>query len=187
MKSPLRRWSGASLITTTKTLEKNWDMNQIKGEVDHCRHRLLKYCQGQGLDLGCGRSKICLNAIGVDLHNPEAADMLIDARDLSRYPDNHFDFIFSSHLLEELENTEATLREWLRVIKDGGNIVLYQADKNTYYPLGDPRCNSSHKHHFDHKDLWAVFEKIGGVQNIHAADPVNKEWSFELVVKKGAV
>lgn len=154
-----------------------------KGEVDLCRPRLIKYCQGQGLDLGCGRSKISLNAIGIDLNYPEA-DMQIDARLMPQYPDGHFDFVFSSHLLEELENTEATLREWLRVIKLDGHIVLYQAEKGIYYPLGHPLCNKSHKHHFNKEDLWKVFEKIGGALLIHSADAVNPEWSFELVVKK---
>lgn len=158
-------------------------MTEIRGEVDHCRHRLNKYCQGQGLDIGCGRSRINLNAIGIDLYHPEA-DMKIDARLLTLYPSNYFDFIFSSHLLEEIENTEATLKEWLRVVKKGGDIVLYQADKNTYYPLGDPRCNRAHKHHFSWEDLWEIFKKIGGTELIHSAPPQGKEWSFELVVQK---
>lgn len=155
---------------------------QIMGETDHCRHRLIKYCNGQGLDLGCGKTRIKVDAIGVDLYS-DLGDISMDAREL-KYPDNFFDYVYSSHLLEELENTEATLKEWLRIVKPNGNIVLYQADKNTYYPLGDPRCNTAHKHHFDHKDLWAIFEKIGGVELIHSANPVNNEWSFELVVRK---
>ena len=73
-------------------------MAEIKGEVDHCRHRLMKYCQGQGLDLGCGPSKIKPDAIGVDLYHPEA-DMNMDARLLTPYGNEQFDYIFSSHLL----------------------------------------------------------------------------------------
>jgi len=159
------------------------EQQRPKGEVDHCRHRLLKYCSGQGLDMGCGNSKIRVDAIGIDLYNPNA-DMNIDARVLDQYPDEHFDYIFSSHLLEELENTEGTLREWLRILKIGGNIVLYQADKDVYYPMGDPRCNSGHKHHFCIQSLTEIFNKIGGVKVIHSNIPQNSEWSFELAVKK---
>ena len=155
----------------------------IKGEVDHCRHRLIKYCKGQGLDLGCGRSQIRVDAIGIDLYYPEA-DLKMDARLLPEFPGNHFDYVFSSHLLEEIEDTEAILREWLRILKPTGNIVLYQADINTYYQLGDPRCNRSHKHHFSKETLSEVFKKIGGVKLIHAKDPQGDEWSFELVIKK---
>jgi SAM-dependent methyltransferase len=115
--------------------------------------------------------------------------MAVDARDLSFYPDNHFDYIYSSHLLEEIENTEATLKGWLRIIKPGGNIVLYQADRDFYFPLGDPRCNQSHKHHFIWEDLWDIFKKITGVKLIHykrygSKEKEGSEWSFEIAVQK---
>jgi SAM-dependent methyltransferase len=143
----------------------------------------MKYCRGQGLDLGCGLSKIRSDAIGIDLNHP-TADMNADARNLDCYPSGHFDYVFSSHLLEEIENTEATLREWLRILKPGGNLVLYQADRDLYYPFGDPRCNQSHRHHFKKEELWAVLEKIGSSKLLHMQDPVDPEWSFELVVQK---
>jgi len=144
----------------------------------------MKYCRGQGLDLGCGFSKIRIDAIGIDINN-SAADMNCDAQLLEQYPKNCFNYIFSSHLLEEIDNTEATLREWLRVIKPNGNIVLYQADKNLYYPIGHPLCNNKHKHHFSWEDLWEIFKRIGGVKLVHhGLHTENKEWSFELVVKK---
>jgi len=156
---------------------------KIVGEVDHCRHRLMRFCRGQGVDLGCGASKIRTDAIGVDLYSP-SADTKMDARVLDKFPSNHFDYVFSSHLLEEIENTEATLREWLRILKDGGRLVLYQADANTYFPLGDPRCNSSHKHHFTWETLWKILQDIGGTTLTHWANPRMDEWSFELVVTK---
>ena len=88
-----------------------------KGETDLCRNRLLKYCNGQGLDLGCGNVKIKPEAIGIDLLSP-IADMNVDARIMPYYPNNHFDYIYSSHLLEEIGDVEGALREWLRIIKD---------------------------------------------------------------------
>ena len=157
---------------------------KLRGETDHCRNRLLKYCHGQGLDLGCGAVKIKPDAIGIDLRSPYA-DMNRDARLLDYYKSGIFDFVFSSHLLEEIQDTEATLKEWLRLLKDGGYIVLYQADKDLYYPIGDPRCNGAHKHHFNWESLWTIFQGIGGVELVHhGRHPENDEWSFELVVKK---
>jgi hypothetical protein len=108
----------------------------------------------------------------------------MDARNLEQYPSGHFDYVFSSHLLEEIENTEATLREWLRLIKNNGTIVLYQADVAKYYPLGHPQCNKAHVHHFSWKTLAAFFEKIGGTKVIHVGENFEDEWSFELVVQK---
>lgn len=161
-------------------------MVKPKGETDNCRNRLLKYCNGQGLDLGCGNVKIKVDAIGIDLLNP-SADMAIDARLMPCYPDSHFDYIYSSHLLEEIQNTEATLREWLRILKDDGYLILYQVDKEYYHPLGDPRCNKKHLHHFSWEKLWEIFQKIGGLELIHHARYNIKmygEWSFEIVVQK---
>jgi predicted SAM-dependent methyltransferase len=159
-------------------------MTNPRGETDLCRNRLIKYCEGQGVDLGCGNVKIKPDAIGIDLYHP-AADMHEDVRDLSCYPSNHFDFVYSSHMLEELEHTEATLRDWLRIIKPGGYLVLYQADRDLYFPIGNPQCNVAHKHHFKWDDLWKILETIGGVNLVeHGTHPELKEWSFELVVKK---
>jgi len=157
-----------------------------KGETDNCRGRLVKYCPGQGIDLGCGVTKIKIDAIGLDLYHPNA-DMRKDARAMDFFPDGHFDYVYSSHLLEELENTEATLKEWIRILKPSGNLVLYQADKDIYYPMGDPKCNPNHKHHFSWEDLWAIMEKFGTVELVHhdkhPEEPYS-EWSFELVVRK---
>ena len=158
--------------------------NKPVGETDNCRWRLTRYCQGQGLDIGCGNVKIKPDAIGIDLYNPNA-DMKMDARDMSKYPEGHFDYIYSSHLLEEIENTEMTLIGWLRILKDGGTLILYQADKDLYFPIGDQRCNPNHKHHFDWESLWAVFQRIGGIELVHHGRYAEKgEWSFEMVVKK---
>ena len=154
-----------------------------KGEVDNCRYRLIKYCKGLGADMGCGVSTIRVDAIGIDLYSP-GADLKLDARILKEFPEEHFDYIFSSHLLEEIEDTEAVLRRWLKILKPGGNIVLYQADKNKYFPFSDPRCNKNHKHHFSWEDLWEIFKKIGETELIHHNDTLSNEWSFELVIKK---
>ena len=161
---------------------------KLRGEADHCKDRMAKYCKGQGLDLGCGAAKIKPSAIGVDIYSPHA-DSNHDARILKGYPKDHYDYVFSSHLLEEIQDTEHALRRWLEVLKPGGNIVLYQADKYLYYPLGHPDCNPNHKHHFGWEDLWEIFQKIGGVTLIHhnvcgIKGEEGQEWSFELVVQK---
>ncbi|RKY78381.1 hypothetical protein DRQ07_07675 [candidate division KSB1 bacterium] len=162
------------------------NQNKLRGETNHCRNRLLRYCKGQGVDLGCGNIKIKPEAIAIDLLSPYA-DMKIDARLMPCFPDEHFDYVYSSHLLEEIEDTEATLREWLRILKKGGYLILYQADEEYYYKLNDPRCNSAHKHHFSINKLKEILLKTEQIEIVHEAryDPdTYKEWSFEIVAQK---
>jgi predicted SAM-dependent methyltransferase len=153
-------------------------------ETDNCRHRLLKYCSGKGLDIGCGDGKIKPDAIGVDMDESVPANVRMDAKTLPNYSDNSFDFVYSSHCLEDIEDTESTLREWLRVIKPGGFLVLYMPDKDYYPNIGTLGANKNHKHDFYWEDLWTIMEKIGGVELIHHDRYSKGEWSFELVVTK---
>ncbi|MBU2578215.1 class I SAM-dependent methyltransferase [Patescibacteria group bacterium] len=96
------------------------------------------YLEGKGLDLGCGGDVICPNAEGFDMPVPYAntgTDFILhggDARNLQRFPDCSYDFIYSSHLLEDFTNTSEILEEWTRVVKPGGYIALYLPDEEVY-------------------------------------------------------
>ena len=48
---------------------------------------------------------------------------LCDARDLSKFPDRSFDFIFSSNMLEHVEGVQRCLVECRRVLRSGGLMV----------------------------------------------------------------
>lgn len=54
-----------------------------------------------------------------------------DAKDLSRFPDETFMEIYSSHTLEHLDyvkEIDAALKEWLRVLVPGGRLTLSVPD-----------------------------------------------------------
>lgn len=89
---------------------------------------LLAYCYGLGLDLGCGDARPHDWFHGIDC-KPGTGNLgpneIMDARDLSRFADKSRDFIFSSHLLNELKDYEKNLKEWWRVLKDDGYLILY--------------------------------------------------------------
>lgn len=54
---------------------------------------------------------------------PNVSYELCDARDLSRFADDSFDFIFSSNMLEHVEGVDRCLAECRRVLRDGGVVV----------------------------------------------------------------
>ena len=78
------------------------------------------------LNVGCGTKRID-GYIGVDL-NP-VADVVCDVRTLP-FPDDHADELLAVHVFEHFYRWEADqiLREWLRVLKPGGRLVLELPD-----------------------------------------------------------
>ena len=120
-----------------------WDKDLPQGyEAQKIKYEIVKYTRGLGLDLGCGPQKPYAHFIGIDLirHNAAAPDIVCGVEDLSIFTDESMDFAFSSHCLEHLEDTEAVLREWFRVIKPGGYLVLYLPHKAYYPNMGEPNA-----------------------------------------------
>ena len=68
-----------------------------------------------------------------------------EASNLSAIKDESYDFLVSSHCLEHCANALATVKEWLRVIKVGGAILVLVPDK---------------EHTFDHKRPTTSFDHL---------------------------
>ena len=158
-------------------------------EVDACRERLLKWCQGSGLDLGCGPQKIRPEAIGIDDVCAKNAQITGNISDLFMFRNNGFNYIFSSHALEDIGDTCSTLKEWFRVLSPGGFLVLYCPDPQYYYNIGHPKANTRHKHDYYWWDIARIINEIQPTAVLHhyaRYGPVYKcgEWSWELVVGK---
>ncbi len=109
-----------------------------QSETSKCRHRLGKYCIGNGVDVGFGGDPINDTAIRIDLPSPYACaghygvQLGGDATSLYWFNDNVLDYVFSSHLLEDFDDVEAVCREWLRVLKPGGKLVIFCPDEKAY-------------------------------------------------------
>jgi len=164
------------------------DISEYVPEVEKCRHRLIQFCEGQGLDLACGDKKIKTTAIGLDIGKAgdSAADFAIDLNfGLSLFASDTFDYVFSSHFLEHTKDPIALLREWFRVVRPGGNLVLYLPHKELYPRCGQPGANPDHKNDFDAGDIIRIMEEIGSYKILHnEIHAENDEYSFELVFNK---
>ena len=79
------------------------------------------------LNLGCG-DEVMEGYINCDLYNPKA-DVMCDARNLP-FEDNSIDEVYVCHLLEHFNFKESfdVLKEWKRVIKEGGMLVIETPD-----------------------------------------------------------
>ena len=102
-----------------------------------------KYCQGRGLDIGYGGDPLVPNVRGWDFEHG-------DAQLLQGLDDASFDFVYSSHLLEHLPDAELSIRNWWRVLKPGGYLLLYLPHRDLYEKKTElpSRFNFDHVHFF---------------------------------------
>lgn len=164
-------------------------------ETAAARHILAEYCQGMGLDLGFGGSSISETAINVDQANQytqvgtDPRHLTGDARNLYWFKDGVLDFVYSSHLLEDYPPYETLLvcKEWLRVIKPDGRLVLLLPDE----PVFREHCaktgqmyNNNHRNH----ELTLEWFKANIAVNLPVyiefeLSPLNI-YSFAIVLRK---
>lgn len=164
-----------------------------RSETSKCRARLAPYCTGYGLDLGFGGDAITPHAIRVDMPQPYAktgADTVQlggAAERLHWFADGVLDFVYSSHLLEDYKDTEAVLREWLRVLKPQGRLIIFCPDEQVYRKHCAETGQIYNPHHvheyFSLNFVEDVLSRIGQTRIVHEVPLVDK-YSWELVAEK---
>ncbi len=80
-----------------------------------------------------------------------------DARLLEGVPDEHYDWLFSSHCLEHLETPNVALENWVRVVKPGGRLLISVPHRTLY----EGRTRLPSKWNLDHKRFYLPFEDDG--------------------------
>ena len=92
------------------------------------RFDIVPWFHGRVLDISEGSSKAFPHFIShIDCG-------ITDADKLGLFSDGGLDGVLSSFLLDKLTESErvSALREWARVVRDGGHIVLHVQDAMTY-------------------------------------------------------
>lgn len=132
---------------------------------------IVPYTRGKGLDLGCGPFKAFPHFRGIDSNidaqlfgiQATGADFIIPTCEvLDDFASQSQDFIFSSHLLEHIVEWENALKEWWRVLKQGGYLVLYLPDEDEYPKVGEKGANTDHKFNVNREVIVEAMQKIGG-------------------------
>lgn len=171
-----------------------WRIDDPQGnESAKIKYLIVPYTRGRGLDLGCGPFKAFPHFIGVDNgHHAKQfgwqmqPDIHVETcESLPLFASGSMDFVFSSHLLEHIHDTRKTLKEWWRVLRNGGYLVLYLPHKELYPNIGQPGANPDHKHDFLPADVIEHMRAVGDwdlVVNETRGDGF--EYSFLQVYKK---
>jgi predicted SAM-dependent methyltransferase len=164
-----------------------------RGETSKCRSRLAKYCEGYGLDLGFGGDPITLSAIRMDMVQPYtnvgnfSVQLGGKAENLHWFKDEVLDYVFSSHLLEDFFDTEAVLREWIRVLKRGGRLVIFCPDEQRFRKHckeTGQAYNTAHVHEFFSLEyVKNVLKKIDKTKTIYEHDNTDI-YSWDLVCER---
>jgi len=158
------------------------------------------YCNGEGVDIGYGGDLLSLNCLGWDIEDG-------DAQYLDSIPSEEFNFLYSSHLLEHLDDVNVAIKNWWRVIKKNGYMILYLPERDLYEKkmILPSRFSLDHKHFFklendekpntigimnllerNLKNYEIIYSKICK-EGFTITDPYrhsNGEYSIEIIVKK---
>jgi ADP-heptose:LPS heptosyltransferase len=165
-----------------------WSLETSKGfEVRKCRERVAEYLHGTVLDFGCGDEKVFYNSIGIDQHG-KAADLKLDLSNIKSYKffgDKSADVIFSSHFLEDIIDYQSILKEFWRILKPEGHLILYLPHKDFYPNVGQTGANPCHKHDFLPKDILGAIEECGSSKIVSCETfSDTDEYSFQIVAQK---
>lgn len=159
-----------------------------------------KYCQGEGLDIGYGADIIVPGCSGWDLRNG-------DAQYLYGIEDESFDFVYSSHCLEHVLDVRIALKNWFRVVRKGGYLIIAIPHRDLYEKKNrlPSRWNLDHKHMFligkeEYPDTLDIIKEIKeslcgyDIKYVKTCDEghtiddpykhSNGEYQIELVLKK---
>ena len=134
-----------------------WDINApYTAESKKIVWEVAPYLRGQGADIGAGDFKVLPHAISIDNgHHQQFGfqvkpDLLVrSADDLKIVGTESLDWVYSSHLLEHMEKPEKALKEWWRLVKQNGFLILYTPSDELYPRVGEKGANPDHKHNLN--------------------------------------
>lgn len=128
-----------------------------------------KYAQGDIVEIGCGPQKTVEPSTGIDIipkgeyipglvARKSIADIVADVQDPLPIEDGKFDTLIARHILEHVLDPVKVLKDWGRVVKSGGRIIIAvpnEAERRTI-PM-----NYQHVHAYTPETLTVLMETLG--------------------------
>jgi SAM-dependent methyltransferase len=119
-----------------------------------------KFMSGQGLDIGYSGGNpnaepVLPTAIGVDFGYPGYDGKVLP------FPDESRDYVFSSHCLEHITDHYSAIKEWFRVVKTGGHLVIIVPHQFLYEKKMRPPSNWN----LDHKRFYTPQKILHDIEN----------------------
>lgn len=172
-----------------------WRATDPQGnEAAKVRFDVVPYMGRSNIDLGCGPDKVWPHFLGVD--NCKDTDLfgvqmrpdmvVASCERMPQLADGAFDCVFSSHLLEHIDDHVSALREWWRLVSVGGYLCLYLPHADLYPNIGTPGGNPDHRHDFRQQDIVDAMVGIAPDFDLVECEKRDqlREYSFFAVFKK---
>ncbi len=124
------------------------------------REFIKQICIGKGLDIGSSGRPINENCETLDIDKECNPTYLRNATD-TKLPNETYDWITACHILEHIDNTIDTLKEWKRILKQNGKlgIIVPHGEGVDAIDLGD--SSMTHRTLFTEKILKLYLEHVG--------------------------
>lgn len=124
-----------------------WQRRRLNGLLD-------SFC-GRGIDVGAGKDPFHWWEL------PELEDCCIrrvdtwdleqgDAHFMAGVEDEQYHFLYASHILEHLTDPSLALRNWVRIVRPGGVLLITVPHQHLYEMKENPpsKWNPRHKHFY---------------------------------------
>ena len=108
--------------------------------------------------------------------NKKGKVIINDAVNISLVQDEYYDFVFSSYSLEHIANPLKAINEWLRIIKNGGYIIIIVPEKSV--------CSDHKRNYSKFSTLLSQYEKNVGEDDLSTLPEIllNHDLSMDFPV-----
>lgn len=142
----------------------------MNGEVSKAHARRVregwyeKFCPADaiGIDIGCQHDPIHPGYRKYDIIFGDG-----DATFMEGVPDDSYEVVHASHILEHLDDPITALRNWWRILKPGGHLIVLVPHQHLYERKEMPPSNWNH----EHRTFWVPHGRP-------ASERVHGRWAF---------